>query len=199
MYVVTMNTQEIISVCAEKCFQNMFDSTKAYLTQRLDVILANKEIQQNNFETWLNSKADRFKAARKPVSMFLTVLEDDLEKGNLPSVTKIPAKPQDLDDKAARLEDLESFEKEVDDWIRMFEETKLFGAPLSRGIDKYNNIRGVFDGLGSFVYTDGTVSKKYPRLEDLSKEDRDALIVRIDVRHRGLPGHDEIVALVKGV
>lgn len=191
---------------------------KEYFEKEIDVILEKLELRNQQyrerftarvlsikgidtidpeaFDSWFkNWNCSHVKAKG---NYFLAAINGKVNDGSLKK-QEITAKPQDLDDKAARLEDLESFEKEVDDWIRMFEETKLFGAPLSRGIDKYNNIRGVFDGLGSFVYTDGTVSKKYPRLEDLSKEDRDALIVRIDVRHRGLPGHDEIVALVKGV
>lgn len=172
-----------------------------FLVSRCDRIFRGHDIDLKKFDAFIERKISIFSKARKPASLFLSILENEpLE--SLVITKEISANPQDLDDKAAQLEDLESFEKEVDAWIRMFEDVddKLYvGAPLSRGIDKYNNVRGVFDGLGSFVYTDGTVSKKYPKLEDLSKEDRDALIVRIDVHHRGLPGHDDIVALVKGV
>lgn len=171
-----------------------------FLVSRCDQIFGDYDVDLKKFDAFIKRKIPAFSKARKPASLFLSILENEpLE--NLVITKEITAKPQDLDDKAAQLEDLESFEKEVDAWIHLFEDvddSMYVGAPLSRCLDKFNNVRGVFDGLGGFVYTDGTISSRYPKLEDLTKEDRDALAIRIDVHHRGLPGHDEIVALVKG-
>ena len=181
----------------QKIDSNSSNLAKNELYKKIVSIIGNNKFDPVKFVCWFDQELN-FEGVRKPVSYFLAALKVAVANGKF---HEISANPQDLNDKAAQLEDLESFEKEVDAWIRIFEDVddKLYvGAPLSRGIDKYNNVRGVFDGLGGFVYTDGTVSKKYPKLEDLSKEDRDALIVRIDVHHRGLPGHDDIVALVKG-
>ena len=172
-----------------------------FIVTRCDHIFGGRDIDLKKFESFLKERIPLFLKARKPASHFLASLEKEPIE-NLMAIKQAVTMPQALDDRPApQLEDLESFEKEVDAWIHLFEDvddSMYVGAPLSRCLDKFNNVRGVFDGLGGFVYTDGTVSKKYPKLEDLTKEDRDALAIRIDVHHRGLPGHDEIVALVKG-
>lgn len=194
---------------------------KEYFEKEIDVILEKLELRNQQyrerfkarvlsikgidtidpeaFDSWFKSwNCSHIKAKG---NYFLAAINAKVNEGSLKK-QEITAKPQALDDRPApQLEDLESFEKEVDAWIHLFEDvddSMYVGAPLSRCLDKFNNVRGVFDGLGGFVYTDGTVSSRYPKLEDLTKEDRDALAIRIDVHHRGLPGHDEIVALVKG-
>ena len=194
-----MNFEELIIKSVETFTFNATKQYKEFILREASKYVAGRNINEKAYKKWLKAILSKITNANKPGSMFLKEFKNAVSEGVFIDTT---SQTVALDDRPApQLEDLESFEKEIDAWLRMFEELsgkRPFRPPLSRGIDKYNNVRGVFDGLGSFVYTDGTVSSRYPKLEDLTKEDRDALAIRIDVHHRGLPGHDEIVALVKG-
>lgn len=182
----------------QKIDGNSSNLAKNELYKKIVSIVGNNKFDPVKFVCWFDQEL-KFEGVKRPVKYFLAALKIAVSSGKF---GEISANSKDLDDRPVpQLEDLESFEKEVDAWIHLFEDvddSMYVGAPLSRCLDKFNNVRGVFDGLGGFVYTDGTVSSRYPKLEDLTKEDRDALAIRIDVHHRGLPGHDEIVALVKG-
>lgn len=151
-----------------------------FLLQRIESIFETNEIDINKFKRWINSnnRMMLFKNARKPASAFLTAISREplinLCKEKDPEDTT-SAKMQ------TKLEDTEDVERDIDESLEIFRDLaklpkikKLYGDHYfasGRFIDKYGNVRGFFDGEGGFIYTDGTISNRWPsrRANDVGK------------------------------
>lgn len=85
---------------------------------------------------------------------------------------------------ASAPQSVSEFEASWDEWKNLI--FKLDDDFPSRGVicaDDNNYVRAVSDGKGGLIYIDGTVSKKYPRLENLEPAEQQELIERVRVLH----------------
>ena len=81
-------------------------------------------------------------------------------------------------------------EQSWEDWKELIDDIP------SRGViccDDNNYVRAVSDGKGGLIYIDGTVSERYPRLEDLEPAEQQELIERVRVLHGSLSYLDKVV------
>ena len=98
----------------------------------------------------------------------------------------------------------EEFEASWEAWketLRDLQEDFYEEEYPSRGVlshDKNTNeVRAVSDGEGGLIYIDGTVSGKYPRLEELPPEEQEQLILQVKNLHGSLLGLENVIRRMK--
>ena len=158
------------------------------------ILIGNRELDEGRFDSWLSGLNFEGQNIR---SYFLSCLKNALEQELFnPSSSPSPGTltPQTV----------EEFEASWETWketLRDLQEDFCEEEYPSRGVlshDKNTNeVRAVSDGKGGLIYIDGTVSGKYPRLEELPPEEQYQLILQVKNLHGSLLGLENVIRRMK--
>lgn len=115
------------------------------------------EINEDLFDEWLNPLAETgyFQKKRFPAAAFVNLFKFEISKGTFKK-SEEPKRADKLH--PGEKEDTESFEKSTSKWMEMIYQLEAeYPSYGTKAYDKNMNLRGIFDGKGGFIYTDGTV------------------------------------------
>lgn len=135
-----------------------------------------KEIDQEKFDSWLKSLNFSGQNIR---AYFLHQLEIALSNkifllSSLPDVSA----PQSV----------EEFEQGWEEWKEFLSRLDPNDCVPAKGVfsadDNTNKVRALSDGNGGIIYIDGSISKKYPRFEDLNDDEKRDLYDAVITVHR---------------
>lgn len=144
-------------------------------------IIGDKQIDETKFDAWIFGLNFEGQNVR---SYFLGCLRNALQQ-NLFSVSSSILPPA-----ASTPQTVEEFEASWEAWketLRDLQEDFYEEEYPSRGVlshDKNTNeVRAVSDGEGGLIYIDGSVSSKYPRLEDIPEKEQRELYELVKRKH----------------
>lgn len=172
-----------LGISSEAYQSKAFESVKSVVNvEKVDVV---------KFESWFNSWVNTIDFAKitaigryfvKTFKTQLTLGTFSLEETQAPEAASAP-------------QSVSEFEASWDEWTNLI--FKLDDDFPSRGVlsrdDNTNIVRGISDGKGGLIYIDGTVSERYPRLEDLEPAEQQELIERVRVLHGSMANLDNIL------
>lgn len=148
------------------------------------------------FDRWFNP--EYFKNCRAPGTYFLAAVRKELANGTFNAPVLDSFSPEQ--EAASAPQSVSEFETSWEDWKRLLmdlnDDVDSDSTP-SRGVlshdENTNEVRAVSDGKGGLIYIDGTVSERYPRLEDLEPAEQQELIERVRVLHGSMANLDNIL------
>lgn len=150
-------------------------------------ILGDKAIDSAKFDSWLKGLNFEGQNIR---TYFLGCLKNAVMQ-DLFNPSASSASPE----AASAPQSVSEFEASWDEWTNLI--FNLADDFPSRGVlsrdDNTHIVRGISDGKGGLIYIDGTVSEKYPRLEDLEPAEQQELIERVRVLHGSMANLDNIL------
>ena len=157
-------------------------------------IAGSRKIDIGLFDSWLKNLS--LEGVMNIGSYFLKCFETELRSGRLED-NPIPASSaSSLEAASTTPQSVAEFEERWEEWKKLLKEFDEENNIPARGVicsDDNNYVRAVSDGKGGLIYIDGTVSEKYPRLEDLEPAEQQELIATVKALHGSLIYLDKVV------
>lgn len=175
-----------LGISSEVYQSKAFESVKSVVNvEKVDVV---------KFESWFNNWVNTIDFAKITAigRYFVQTFKTQLNLGTFSlEETQAP-------EAASAPQSVSEFEASWDEWTNLI--FTLNADFPSRGVlssDDANFLRAVSDGKGGLIYIDGTVSEKYPRLEDLEPAEQQELISTVKALHGSLAYLDKVVRSMK--
>jgi len=163
-----------------------------FLNQTANKIMSYSGIEKVTpevLEKWLSGIDFTFVSYK--ASYFARRLEVALKEGEFfPVDNSVSATASVSENTVQEKQTAEQVEQSWEDWKELIDDTPSRGVICS---DDTNFLRAVSDGKGGLIYIDGTVSEKYPRLEDLEPAEQQELISTVKALHGSIAYLDKVV------
>lgn len=145
------------------------------------ILIGNRELDEGRFDSWLSGLNFEGQNIR---SYFLSCLKNALEQELFNPSSASPS-PGTL-----TCQTVEEFEASWEEHKRLLmdlNDDMNSDSDPHRGVLSHDNntneVRAVSDGKGGLIYIDGTISGKYPRLEDIPEKEQRELYELVKQKH----------------
>lgn len=148
------------------------------------------------FEVWFNEWIKQIDVSKITAigRYFVSAFIGELKRGHFNSF-QAPITPSASD--VSDPQSIEEFENDWEEWKELLNKLNPDDGVPSKGVFSVDSntrkVRALSDGNGGLIYIDGSISKKYPRLEDLSDDEKRDLYDAVITVHHGASylGHFE--------
>lgn len=160
------------------------------------IIVGHRDVDKNIFCNWLSTLS--VEGVRNIGSYFLTCFEKEIRLGHFDKRESISEESASACiSYSSAPQSIEEFENDWEEWKELLSKLDPDDGVPSKGVFSVDSntrkVRALSDGNGGLIYIDGSISKKYPRLEDLSDDEKRDLYDAVITVHRGASylGHFE--------